>query len=66
MKTREIKNPEVTYQGEMLDSIFDAVAKVQPNPIPDDDDIMLEHRLRLSGSPLSVDEVLDRVEARSV
>lgn len=62
MKSREISNPELTYQGGMLESIIETVSKVQPNPMPaDDDEIMLEHRLRLSRFPLSVDEVLGRV-----
>lgn len=48
-----------TYTGHLFDSIFSLVDKAEHDS---DDEIMLERRLRTG--PLSVQEVLDRVELK--
>jgi len=59
------------YDGNLIDSLIATVRRNESNPLPaDDDEIMLERRLRMS-SPLSltVDDVLeqaDKIRSRTI
>jgi hypothetical protein len=52
------------YTGKLIESLFELVEKHErpaADPLPaDDDEIMLERRLRKEPSPLTIDEVFKR------
>lgn len=49
------------YTGDLIESLMDLVEKAGTNSLPaDDDEIMLERRLRKDPSALTIDEVIKR------